>query len=282
MVARRRAGRQDGTVRRRLKTVALSAALCLALSVPALSRDSRIRYVTFNNDNVVTVQAAIGVSTMIQLSPTEVIETISAGDTIGWSIVPKKGSGILFVKPLVEKAETNVNIVTNKRVYSLLLVGSREPSLRASFHVRFKYPDEDVNARLLAQAEESARNPSLKNIDPSMLNYDYAYRGDDSLKPRVVFDDGTKMFLQFTGDVPAIFVVEAKGRESLVNLRTEGEYMIVDKVAGQFTLRAGDKTLCLYNSQSTSQRMPDPIGDIYGPAKLDRKSKRRQLEQRSR
>lgn len=269
-------------MRPRLKTVALSAALCLALSVPALSRDSRIRYVTFNNDNVVTVQAAIGVSTMIQLSPTEVIETISAGDTIGWSIVPKKGSGILFVKPLVEKAETNVNIVTNKRVYSLLLVGSREPSLRASFHVRFKYPDEDVNARLLAQAEESARNPSLKNIDPSMLNYDYAYRGDDSLKPRVVFDDGTKMFLQFTGDVPAIFVVEAKGRESLVNLRTEGEYMIVDKLAGQFTLRAGEKTLCLYNRQSPSQRMPDPIEDIYGPSKLDKKSKRRQLEQRSR
>ena len=90
-----------------------------------------------------------------------------------------------------------------------------------------------------------------------MLDYDYAYRGDDSLKPRVVFDDGKK-FLQFTGDVPAIFVVEAKGRESLVNLRTEGEYMIVDKVAQQFTLRAGDKTLCLYNRQSPSQRMRGP------------------------
>ena len=111
-----------------LRTAVLSGALSIALSGAAQARDSRIRYVTFNNDNVVTVQAAIGVSTMIQLSPTEVIETISAGDTIGWSIVPKKGSGILFVKPLVEKAETNVNIVTNKRVYSLLLVGSREPS----------------------------------------------------------------------------------------------------------------------------------------------------------
>ncbi|TIW30690.1 MAG: hypothetical protein E5V72_34280, partial [Mesorhizobium sp.] len=72
------------------------------------------------------------------------------------------------------------------------------------------------------------------------------------------------------------------GRESLVNLRTEGEYMIVDKVARQFTLRAGDKTLCLYNRQSPSQRLPDPIEDIYGPSKLDRKSKRGQFEQRSR
>lgn len=250
---------------------------CLALAVigvagsiglsSANARDLRIRYVTFNNDNVVTVQAGIGVSTMVQLSPNEVIETISAGDTIGWSIVPKKGSGILFIKPLVEKAETNVNIVTNKRVYSLLLVGSRDPQMKSAFQVRFKYPDEDVNARLLAQAEESARNPSLKSIAPGELNYDYAYKGDDSLKPRVVFDDGKKMFLQFSGDIPAVFVVEGKGKESLVNLRTEAGYTIIDKVASQFTLRAGDKTLCLYNRQSRAQR-PDPVSDIYSPQKL--------------
>lgn len=258
-------------MKRLVSAIALAAIMGAAIPSTAFARDSRIRYVTFNNDKVVTVQAGVGVSTMIQLSPNETIETISAGDTVGWSIVPKKGSGILFVKPLVDKAETNVNIVTNRRVYSLLLVGSRDATLRASFQVRFKYPDEDVNARLLAQAEESARNPSLKNIDPANVNYDYAYRGDDSLKPRVAFDDGKKLFLQFTGDVPAIFVVESKGRESLVNLRTEGEYMIIDKVAAQFTLRAGDKTLCLYNRQSRSQRLADPVEDIYGPSKLDGK-----------
>ncbi|WP_163364698.1 TrbG/VirB9 family P-type conjugative transfer protein, partial [Escherichia coli] len=79
----------------------------------------RIRYITFNNNAVVTVPAGLGVSTMIQLGSSEVIETISAGDTASWSIVPKKGSGILFVKPLRENAETNVNIVTNQRVYAL-------------------------------------------------------------------------------------------------------------------------------------------------------------------
>lgn len=245
----------------------LAVAVCAAVPGVAFARDARIRYVTFNNDNVVTIQAGVGVSTMIQLSPNELIETISAGDTKGWSIVPKKGSGILFVKPLVEKAETNVNIVTNKRVYSLLLIGSRDPQMKSAFQVRFKYPDEDVNARLLAQAEERARNPSLNNLNPGDLNYDYAYKGDDSLKPRVVFDDGKKMFLQFTGDVPAIFGVEGKDRESLVNLRTEGEYTIVDKVAPQFTLRAGDKSLCLYNRQSPAQRV-DPVAGIYGPAKI--------------
>jgi type IV secretion system protein VirB9 len=75
------------------------------------------------------------------------------------------------------------------------------------------------------------------------------------------------VFLQFTGDIPAIFVVEEKRHESLVNLRTEGEYVIIDKVASQFTLRADAKTLCLYNANWSSVK-PDVISDIYGPVKL--------------
>lgn len=253
-----------------LRPLLLSAGLSLMLATMAhAARDTRIRYVTFNNNAVTTVQAAMGVSTMIELSPNEVIETISAGDTKGWSIVPKKGSRFLFVKPLTEDAWTNVNIITNRRSYSLLLQTTRERQAAISFQVRFKYPDEDVNARLLSEAQENAKNPNLKNLDQANLNYDYAYKGDDSLKPRVVFDDGTKMFLEFTGDIPAIFVVDDKGRESLVNLRTEGQYTIVDKAARQFTLRAGSKTLCLYNRQRVS--VVDPISDIYGPVKLDKK-----------
>jgi type IV secretion system protein VirB9 len=252
---------------------ALIAAVCLS-GDPASARDSRIRYVTFDNDNVVTVQAGLGVSTMIQLGSSELIETISAGDTLGWSIVPKKNSGILFVKPLQEHAVTNINIVTNKRVYALLLQGTKDPSVRTAYQVRFKYPDEDVNAKLLAEAEEGVRDPSLKDLDTAHLNYDYTYKGADELKPRVAFDDGNRMFLQFTGDIPAIFVVEDKRAESLVNIRTEGDYVIVDKVAAQFTLRAGAKTLCLYNTRFKDQlaaKNNDLVAEIYGPTKIGSK-----------
>lgn len=257
-------------MRRVLAQAVLAAIVSMAVPTVAAARDQRIRYVTFNNDAVVTIDAGLGVSTMIQFSPNEHIETVSAGDTVGWSIVPKKGSAILFVKPLVERAETNVNVVTDKRLYSLLLRSSQSAAVRTAFQVRFKYPDEDVNARLLSLAQESARNPSLKNLNRADLNYDYAYKGDDAPKPRVAFDDGKKMFLQFTGDVPAIFVVDGKGRESLVNLRTEGEYTIVDKVAPQFTLRAGDRTLCLYNRQSHPLNA-DPVEQIYGPARISQR-----------
>lgn len=257
----------------RKSLLTFAAISLLVTSNPVTAADPRIRYITFNNNAVVTVPAGLGVSTMIQLGSSEVIETISAGDTASWSIVPKKGSGILFVKPLRENAETNVNIVTNQRVYALLLKGSAAADLRAAFQVRFKYPDEDVNARLLAAAQESAKDPLLKDLDPSRLNYDYVFKGDNSLKPRVAFDDGTQMYLEFPDEIPAIFVVEGKRQESLVNLRTQGKYVIVDKIAAQFTLRAGDKWLCLYNRQANRQSF-DLIEDTYGPKRLNRKEER--------
>lgn len=252
---------------------ALAALALLTTATASPAADPRIRYITFNHNAVVTVPAGLGVSTMIQLGSSEVIETISAGDTASWSIVPKKGSGILFVKPLRENAETNVNIVTNQRVYALLLKGSAAADLRAAFQVRFKYPDEDVNARLLAAAQESAKDPLLKDLDPNRLNYDYVFKGDTSLKPRVAFDDGTQMYLEFPDEIPAIFVVEGKRQESLVNLRTQGKYVVVDKIAAQFTLRAGDKWLCLYNRQANRQSF-DLIEDAYGPKRLGHKEER--------
>ena len=251
----------------------LAALTLLIMAKPLTAADPRIRYITFNNNAVVTVPAGLGVSTMIQLGSSEVIETISAGDTASWSIVPKKGSGILFVKPLRENAETNVNIVTNQRVYALLLKGSAAADLRAAFQVRFKFPDEDVNARLLAAAQESAKDPLLKDLDPNRLNYDYVFKGDTNLKPRVAFDDGTHMYLEFPDEIPAIFVVEGKRFESLVNLRTQGKYVVVDKIAAQFTLRAGDKWLCLYNRQANRQSF-DLIEDAYGPKRLGHKEER--------
>ena len=251
------------------KLILVVTAMLLVWAQASPAADRRIRYITFDDNAVVTVPAGLGVSTMIQLGRTEIIETISAGDTASWSIVPKKGSGIVFVKPLRENAETNVNIITNERVYALLLKGSAASDLRAAFQVRFKYPDEDVNAQLLAAARESVKDPLLKDLDSSRLNYDYVYRGDTSLKPRVAFDDGTHMYLEFPDDIPAIFVVEEQRRESLVNLRMQGRYVVVDKIAAQFTLRAGKNWLCLYNRHA-NRRSLDLIEETYGPKKLNR------------
>ena len=259
--------------RARLTFVAFAYAVALvpvaadaASSRPEKNKaDPRIRYVVFNNDAVTTVPVSLGISTLINFQNDEVIETISAGDTKAWSIVPKKGSSILFVKPLEPDAMTNVNVVTTKRVYALALVTSGER--RGIFQVRFRFPEDDALKRLAGSADGSANHPDLKGFDPATLNYNYVYRGGDALKPRVAFDNGVKTFLEFSGDVPSIFLVGANGAESTVNSHREGRFIVIDKVAAQFTLRSGEVSTCLYNGNFPT-KIPDEVETIYGPKKV--------------
>jgi type IV secretion system protein VirB9 len=230
--------------------------------------DPRLRYVTYHVNRVVTIPAALGVSTMLQFAADEVVETVSAGDTKAWSIVPRKNSGMIFIKPLEADAETNMNVVTNKRIYALVLTTSSAARHRTAFQVRFRYPEDLVHARLLDQAREASRFPAFNAVDPNKVNEDYVFRGNEALKPRAAFDDGTKTFLAFSGEIPAIFLVKADGTESLVNIRREGDFVVIDKVHPQMTLRAGSETLCLYN-RKVLHRPIDPVAEGLAPRPVD-------------
>ncbi len=64
----------------------------------------------------------------------------------------------------------------------------------------------------------------------------------------MVFDDGKKTFFKFgRGTVPAIFAVQSDFSETLRNFRKEGEYIVVDGVATQYTLRDGNQWTCIFN-----------------------------------
>ena len=129
----------------------------------------------------------------------------------------------------------------------------------------FRYPDDDfTTGSLLAEARERAEKPNLANLDVANTNSDYAYRGSQLLKPIVAFDDGKKTFFRFDGDIPAIFTVDTTRNEALVNFRREGEYIVVDKVNFQWTLRNGNQQACVYNMRLGN--LDPPIGfDPFAP-----------------
>jgi type IV secretion system protein VirB9 len=226
--------------------------------------DPRIRTVVYERDNVVRLTASFGISTMIVLADAEQIETITVGDTVAWQVTTNKKKNIIFLKPVEKDANTNLNVVTSKRIYTFDLRSTDATTARAQiFKVRFVYPEDDYDARLLTRAREIARSPTLRNLDVANLNTDYAYKGSEVVKPATVFDDGLKTWFKFTGDAPAIFLVNADRSETLVNGRREREYYVVDKVGYQWTLRAGREATCVFNlrNPATEQR---PTAD--GPA----------------
>lgn len=122
---------------------------------------------------------------------------------------------------------------------------------------------------------ERADNPNISSIDKANVNIDYSFSGDAALKPTMVFDDGKKTFFKFgRGTVPAIFAVQSDFSETLRNFRKEGEYIVVDGVATQYTLRDGNQWTCIFNLRKPDFAAPDP--DIMAPKPdLDASKRRR-------
>ena len=254
--------------------VALTVVLCItagtafAEALPRPGRvDTRVRDVIYNKDNVTAIDASYGTSTMIELQSDEKIETLALGDSIAWKVEPNRKGDIIFVKPVEKNAQSNLNVVTDKRIYSFLLRSNTRPPGRQIYAVRFRFPDDEASAKLLAEAKERAANPNLKDLNIANANSDYGYKGSSVNKPVAVFDDGIKTWFRFEGETPTIYIVDGERNESLVNFRTEGPYVIVDKVSPQWTLRNGQESTCVFNRRLTNVHEPNGL-EPYAPRRV--------------
>jgi type IV secretion system protein VirB9 len=248
--------------------ILLPAGDALAEANPRPGRlDSRIRNLAYDKDNVTAIDATYGTSTMIELQPDEKIETLALGDSIAWKVEPNRKGDIIFVKPVEKNAQSNLNVVTDKRIYSFFLRSNTRPPSAQIYEVRFRFPDDEASAKLMAEAKERAANPNLKDLDIANANSDYSYKGSSANKPVAVFDDGTKTWFRFEGEVPAIYIVDADRNESLVNYRTEGPYVVVDKVSPQWTLRNGQESTCIFNRRLTNVHQPNGL-EPYAPQRV--------------
>lgn len=245
-----------------------SSAPVLAEALPRPGRlDSRVRDVTYNRDNVTAIDATYGTSTMIQLQTDEKIETLAVGDSLAWKVEPNRKGDIIFIKPVDRNAQSNLNVVTDKRIYSFLLRSNTHPPGQQIYAVRFRFPDDEADAKLLAVARERAAYPNLKGLNVANANSEYGYKGASGNKPVAVFDDGTKTWFRFEGETPAIYIVDAERNESLVNFRSEGPFVVVDKVAAQWTLRNGQDSTCLFNRRLTNIHEPTGL-EPYAPQRV--------------
>lgn len=197
------------------------------------SADSRIKTFTYHETEVYQLKGHYGFSTVIEFSPRERIETVSMGDSEAWQVLPTKSRpNILLIKPLEENAQTNMTVMTTKRIYTFDLTASKAVSHRSpelAFRIRFVYPEETDLELANFGSMTSAHYDPLQGTDGSDWNFDYSYSGDKRLRPKRAFDDGVFTYFQFEDFevMPAIFAVDEKGNESLVNYNIQGDYLVV-------------------------------------------------------
>ena len=246
-----------------LGTLFIRALFCASIANASLQprslfSDNRIKVVSYHKNNVISIHGSVFIATQISFSTDEIIENIESGDLDAWSVhVAKNHPNIFFIKPTIVGSNTNMTVMTNKHTYYFHLLSNRNTKvgLCITYGLHFIYPADQ--ARLVsAKAREKVRVKS-SILSPSLpanrYNWDYSYHGCKSIMPIHVFDNGSFTYMQFRKNTPfpAIFSIhDRSGRESLVNYRVAGSYIIVKQVSPQFTLRQGpDHVASIFNSR---------------------------------
>ncbi len=234
----------------------------LAVQKPRpIATDNRIQTARFSPNEVYKFVGHYGYQSLIEFQEGEEIQAVSLGDSVAWQVNPVKHR--LFIKPIEQEATTNMTIVTDRRVYNFEISAqeTRNPRDKGMiFVLRFIFPEEYGAG--FAQSVSTSKIPDLTDPETvAKLNFNYSIRGLDNIAPIRVFDDGEFTYFQFrdpNADVPAFFLVDGSGNEGMINYRTIGDYIVVERVAARFTLRHGSYVMCIYNETMTPPPVIEP------------------------
>jgi|688.fasta_scaffold112610_6 type IV secretion system protein VirB9 len=258
----------------------LSHPLHAAVNPRAGVADQRIKTFVYDEQEVYQIMGYYGYSTTIQFAKSEIVETVSLGDSAAWQVIPTKSHrNTLMIKPLLDNAHSNLTVLTNKRVYSFELSAAKSTSPRnhkISYRIAFQYPaDEDQELANYSSyySSQSAHASLNEEATPDAWNFDYTFSGNKTLHPVRTFDDGKFTYFQFSNieTTPAIYTVDEHGKESLINFVRKGKYIVVEKLARQFTLRDGKEIIaCIFNEgfperKDANHLTPKIISDIPEP-----------------
>ncbi|WEJ79836.1 P-type conjugative transfer protein TrbG [Paracoccus versutus] len=195
------------------------------------------------------VYAAPGQITDIALEPGEQLTgtgPIAAGDTARWIIGDtESGSGAsrrvhVLVKPTRPDIATNLVIATDRRSYMLELRAGEETWMPA---VSWHYPETSSSTATHRRTVSAA--PVIPAAAARNHRYGLQIEGaNPPWRPVSVFDDGRRVYVVFPrgivqGEMPPLFVIGPEGKPEIVNSRSHGNVLIVDRLFGVAELRLG-------------------------------------------
>lgn len=190
--------------------------------------DVHLQSILYRSDQVVRLAASPGFQLTVALSPDEQIQTVAVGDGSAWQVTAGHDGNHLFVKLIGTATTTNMTVITNVRQYAFELDAVAAGALDLAYTVRFDYP-----------------KPPLApfTAEPARIAGEYRLAGARRLRPNRISDDGHRTFLEWPRDVdlPAVYVIDGRGREALINGMFRGDRLVIDDVARRLVFRIDDQ-----------------------------------------
>lgn len=254
-----------------LRSAALVAALTLAFAAPSFAldlpthsdKDHRVRYVQYDPANVIQIDAVIGVATHIQLEPGEEYVYHVFGDSEAYDFTHKLNH--IFFKPVVDQADTNLTVITNRREYTFRISYFDDRNSKALYKLVMQYPD-TAAAEMAEEWEKRSVDAAWKEGQAVAYNWQtYMKSGALGLAPVHAWDDGRHTFMQFAphAELPAIYYVDGDGQESIANYHMQdSDTVVLHRTAARWHLRIGNQVVAIHNQGFGQIPRPSDTGTI--------------------
>jgi len=212
-------------------------------------------------------------TTDIQLEPGEqVLEMPFLSEEkvweIGAGVSRKNGQDVqhFFVKPTYASLTTSMIIITDRRVYHLLLKSFKEHWM---VMVQWNYPG---TMPYTVKTEAMNRHTAELNgdgllINPEFLSFDYKMTYSIFKKPiwlpKRVYDDGRKTYIELDEkmlhmEAPVIF----NQRNERINYRVQKNLAILDELIEKITIRRGREKVTIVKKRYTPPKMvSEPLAE---------------------
>jgi len=228
-------------------TVLLAAMLLASGSWPSTAqesgggalphRDGRLRAVNYDAGQVYRLRGYVGYQVDLEFEQGEAFVGLGSGDVEGMSFSSQANH--LFLKPRALRVRTNLTVLTTRRSYhfeyEVASAAAPDPhDADLVYGLRFLYAP-------VAPGEDLATHAMDSPISDIPVNSDYWYCGSPTLQPLAAFDDGVHTHLRFNArnELPAVFVGNEDGTESLLNFNIESGEVVIHRVASRYVLRRG-------------------------------------------
>jgi len=144
--------------------------------------DPRVRYLTYQRDEVYRLPVSPSRVMTIVLDPSESIASLQAGDTESWQIELLESGNVIVIKLQDEAGATNLTAISDSgRIYSfdmMPVTGDLETADNLVYRVHFNYPDASFLAEQRREKAERDEAERLR-LEQMQREIDAQRRADD-------------------------------------------------------------------------------------------------------
>ena len=220
--------------------------------------------VWYHPSEIIRVRCREMMATTLVFPAWERIDRVVVGDPSAFKVETPKAHLILIQPQEFTGVDSNLTAIgASGKVYSFYLRSEGYNTKHVSdltVYVRVRKPEvlpqtltmktttkDTINSRegkggLVSDYLEEA------TFDPTRLDFDFDMRGDVEIAPERVYSDGIRTWFDYGADIkrrtlPAVYSI-VDDVDTPLNVNREGNTLVAQS-AGRFTLRAGQKVVCV-------------------------------------